>query len=247
MRLDRVINNPPAHRSGHSLNTAIVDLHEVWRSFDDATVVALRGVTFSVHPGEFVAIVGPSGCGKSTLLNLVGALDVPTSGTVRLDGTDLAATSDLASLRAHTVGFVFQSFNLLPTLTALENVQMPMFEMPWSRARRLDRAASLLESLGLGHRLHSRPATLSGGERQRVAIARSLANEPKLLLADEPTGNLDSESARQVMDLIEGVHRSRALTLIVVTHDPVVADRAPRQLQMLDGRLAGDTASARAE
>jgi ABC-type lipoprotein export system ATPase subunit len=219
------------------MESEIVRLSDVHRHFDNGAVQALRGISLSVGAGEFVAIMGPSGCGKSTLLHLMGALDAPTSGTVRVAGSDLTEIRDLSRFRAHTVGFVFQSSHLLPTLTAVENVQMPMFEMGWPAAERRRRAVDLLRAVGLGHRLGHCPAHLSGGERQRVAIARSLANGPQLLLADEPTGNLDSGNAGEVVTLLESIHRERGMTLVVVTHEPAVAARAGRTVRMFDGRV----------
>jgi len=217
----------------------MVFVSDVHREFDGGAVRALRGVSLTVRAGEFVAIMGPSGCGKSTLLHVVGALDRPTSGTLRLAGADLAGLRDLSRFRARTVGFVFQSFHLLPTLTAVENVQMPMFEMGWPAAERRRRAGALLDAVKLGHRANHRPGHLSGGERQRVAIARSLANGPQLLLADEPTGNLDSGSAGEIMALLESIHRERGMTLVVVTHEASVAARAGRTVHMVDGRIVG--------
>ena len=219
---------------------ALVELRGVERVFDKGAVAALRGVSLTVAAREFVSVMGPSGSGKSTLLHLIGALDTPSAGTVFVQGEDLRAKTDLAAFRARTIGFVVQAFHLLPTLTALENVQVPMFEMPWSRRERRQRAVDLLESVGLGDRLHHVPPTLSGGERQRVAIARSLANGPPLLLADEPTGNLDSEGATLVIDLLCAIHRERGMTVIVVTHDPIVAAAAERTFRMRDGRIVED-------
>lgn len=215
----------------------MVEAQDLRRSYDHDAVQALRGVSFSVAPGEFVSITGPSGCGKSTLLRLVGALDDRFDGSLCIDGVDLKHLKDPERFRSRVIGFVFQSFHLLPTLTALENVQMPMFEMPWPGAERKQRAASLLESLGLAARMHHLPAKLSGGERQRVAIARSLANEPRFLLADEPTGNLDSKSAQKVLEVLDDLHRARNLTILMVTHDPTVAAHAQRTLRMLDGEI----------
>ena len=211
------------------------------RSFDNGAVQALRGVDLAVRQGEFLAVQGPSGCGKSTLLQIMGALDEPSAGDVLFGGQSLRAIRDRARFRAQTVGFVFQSFHLLPTLSALENVQVPMLEMPWSRATREARAAELLAAVGLNDRLRHLPNTLSGGERQRVAVARSLANAPVILLADEPTGNLDSVSARRIMELFQSIHRERNMTMIVVTHDPEGARHADRIVQMLDGRIVSDT------
>jgi putative ABC transport system ATP-binding protein len=210
------------------------------KDFDDGQVLALRGVDFKIAEGEFVAIVGPSGSGKTTLLQMLGALDRPSSGTLRYRGQSLFDLPDPAAYRAHEIGFVFQSFHLLPTFTAVENVEIPMFEDHKSRAERTARAMDLLKSVGLEQRLNYFPATLSGGERQRVAIARSLANFPSVLLADEPTGNLDTESAKHVLDLLSSLHRDRHMTLILVTHDMSIARRAARALQMVDGHIVFD-------
>jgi ABC-type lipoprotein export system ATPase subunit len=214
----------------------LVEVRGVCRSFDNGRVHALRGVDLLVAAGESVAIMGPSGSGKSTLLHIIGTLDRPTSGDVRFDGRPLGSVGDLAGFRSRTVGFIFQSFNLLPTLTALENVQIPMFEVTRSAALRLARADALLARVGLADRRHQLPAQLSGGERQRVAIARSLANEPRLLLADEPTGNLDSTAASSIMDLLDELQRERDMTLVIVTHSPEIAARAGRTVRLLDGR-----------
>jgi ABC-type lipoprotein export system ATPase subunit len=211
------------------------------REFDDGQVKALRGVSFTIQSGEFVALMGASGSGKSTLLSLLGALDTADSGEIRYRGQPLSTFPDLASFRARHLGFIFQSFLLLPTLTALENVQVPMFETDWNRTERISRARDLLQAVGMEHRLHHMPDKLSGGERQRVAIARSLANEPSILLADEPTGNLDSKNAAQIMDLLRSVHKDRQNTMILVTHDPAVAAMADRIITMKDGQILSDT------
>ena len=223
------------------MRQALIEARNLQREFDGGCVKALRGADFSVSEGEFVAIVGPSGSGKSTLLQLLGALDSPSVGEVLFRGRSLNSLRDPAGFRARAIGFVFQSFHLLPTLTAVENVQVPMFEMPWPSGERRRRAAGLLEAVGLGDRMKHLPVKLSGGERQRVAIARSLANEPEVLLADEPTGNLDSESTARVLDLLQQIHAQRHMTIIVVTHDPDVARRANRTLRMLDGHIIADT------
>jgi len=208
--------------------------------YDDGQIQALRGVDFRIQAGEFVAIVGPSGSGKSTLLQMLGALDHPSAGTLLYRGASLAERADLSSYRAREVGFIFQAFHLLPAFTALENVQMPMFETPRCAAERKLRAVELLRAVGLEGRLHHFPAKLSGGERQRVAIARSLANGASVLLADEPTGNLDSESAGLIMDLIVRLHREQRITLILVTHDSGIARRAGRILEVRDGCIIAD-------
>ena len=206
------------------------------RFFPDGNVHALRGVSIRVTKGESVAITGPSGCGKSTLLHLLGGLDQPTAGEVRFAGTPLASL-DLDIYRARKVGFVFQSFYLLPTLTAVENVQVPMFETELPRAVRIVRAERLLDDVGLSHRRNQLPNRLSGGERQRVAIARALANEPSVLLADEPTGNLDSASQDEVLELLQRLRRERSLTLVIVTHSPEVAAATDRIIRLRDGKI----------
>jgi putative ABC transport system ATP-binding protein len=210
------------------------------KEFDDGQVQALRGVDFKIADGEFVAIVGPSGSGKTTLLQMLGALDRPSAGTLQYRGQSLLDLPDPAAYRAHEIGFVFQAFHLLPTFTAVENVEIPMFENHKTPVERKTRAVELLKSVGLEQRVNHFPAKLSGGERQRVAIARSLANSPSVLLADEPTGNLDSESAKHVLDLLTSLHRDRHMTLILVTHDMTIARRAARALQMVDGHIVFD-------
>ena len=216
------------------------------KDFDDGQVLALRGVDFRITQGEFVAVIGPSGCGKSTLLQLLGALDRPSAGTLFYRGGPLGALRDPASYRAREIGFIFQAFHLLPTFTALENVQIPMFETELTAPERTARAVELLQAVGLEHRLHHLPAKLSGGERQRVAIARSLANGPSVLLADEPTGNLDSENAHHVLELIIRLHREQSMTLLLVTHDLAIAQQASRTIQMKDGRIVKDEMRATA-
>jgi putative ABC transport system ATP-binding protein len=210
------------------------------KEFDDGTVKALRGVDIKIAEGEFVAIVGPSGSGKTTLLQLLGALDKPSEGKLNYRGQSLFDLPDTAAYRAHEIGFIFQAFHLLPTFTASENVQIPMFENNKSRDERKARALELLKAMGLEHRVDHFPAKLSGGERQRVAIARSLANSPSVLLADEPTGNLDSVSAGHVLELLTSLHRDRRMTMVLVTHDMTVAARASRAVQMRDGCVVFD-------
>ena len=210
------------------------------KEFDDGSVQALRGVDFSIAQGEFVAVIGPSGCGKTTLLQMLGALDRPSAGTLLYRGNSIPDLPDPSAYRAHEIGIIFQAFHLLPTFTAVENVQMPMFETDRSAVQRSERASALLKSVGLDHRLNHFPAKLSGGERQRVAIARSLANGPSVLLADEPTGNLDSENAHLILDLIIRLHRENNMTLVLVTHDMTIAQRAQRTIQMMDGRIVSD-------
>jgi ABC-type lipoprotein export system ATPase subunit len=209
----------------------------VSRTYDDGTVQALMNVSLDILEGDYLAIMGPSGSGKSTLLNLLGALDRPTSGDIVYRGKSLLKLADLDHFRAQTLGFVFQSFYLLPTLTAVENVQIPMFESALGPRERVRKAEELLEIVGLAQRSKHLPSKLSVGERQRVAIARALANDPKLLLADEPTGNLDSASGGTVLDLFDRLHRDRGLTLVVITHGVEVAARAERTIWIRDGRI----------
>ena len=218
---------------------AEVVVDHVSRSFEEGRIAALVDVSFRVEAGELVAITGPSGCGKSTLLNLIGALDRPTSGEILVVG-ERVADLDGARYRATVVGFVFQFHNLIPTLTALENVQIPMFGHELGRAARVERARLLLGEVGLSERASSYPTTLSGGERQRVAIARALANEPRLLLADEPTGALDSANGDQIVQLLQMVRAQRGTTVLLVTNDPDMAARADRTLRIRDGRIEED-------
>ena len=205
------------------------------------TLAVLRDVSFTVPQGEFVAVVGPSGSGKTTLLGLLAGLDVPTRGTVRLDGTDLARLTEdeRARLRGEKVGFVFQSFQLIPTLTALENVQVPL-ELRGDDGAPA-RARELLARVGLGDRVHHFPNQLSGGEQQRVAIARAFSNAPRLLFADEPTGNLDSETGAHIVELLETLNRESGTTIVLVTHDLSLARRAQRIIRLADGVVVSDT------
>lgn len=236
MSLAFLAMNPPLPESG-TANTPVFEAIGLKKDFDDGQVEALRGVDFRIAAGEFVAVTGPSGCGKTTLLQLLGGLDQPTAGTLRYRGKSIRELPDLAAYRAREIGFVFQAFHLLPSFTSFENVQIPMFETNRPRSERTDRALELLRAVGLEHRLNHLPAKLSGGERQRVAIARSLANGPSVLLADEPTGNLDSASAELVLDLIVRFHKERQMTLVLVTHDMAIARRASRALVMKDGQV----------
>ena len=225
----------------HPSDACLAEALAVTRSYENGRVKALRGVDLRIEAGDFVAITGSSGSGKTTLLQMLGGLDTPDSGEIRFRGQTLSSMGDLSSFRAQQVGFVFQSFHLLATLSACENVQVPMVESPLSRNDREQRAIQLLEQVGLGERVQHRPSELSGGERQRVAIARSLANDPDLLLADEPTGNLDRESTTMVMELLSRIHRANATTLVLVTHDPSTADYARRRIVMSDGMVESDS------
>ena len=213
---------------------------------DGVTVPALRGVTLEVPAGGYVALLGPSGSGKSTLMHLLGGLDRPTSGTLRIGGRDVADldAGQLAKLRNETIGFVFQAFHLLARTTAVDNVALPLVYRGVRTGERRRRAAAMLGRVGLGHRLDHRPNQLSGGEQQRVAIARALVTEPVVLLADEPTGNLDQSTGRAVLDLLEEINAERSVALVMVTHDREVAARARRQIEMRDGVVVNDSEAA---
>jgi putative ABC transport system ATP-binding protein len=219
---------------------AIIATQSVSRHYPDGNVLALSDVDIAVRKGEYVAVMGPSGSGKSTLLNVIGALDRPTAGEVFFEGQPLSKMRDPSRLRAQKIGYVFQSFLLIPTLTALENVQIPMFEGPLRARQRAERARELLQLVNMSHRSGHLPARLSVGERQRVAIARALANDPSVLLADEPTGNLDSRNTEEVLDLFSRLHREQGVTLVAITHCPEVARRADRIIRMRDGKIVSD-------
>ncbi|HUQ48831.1 MAG TPA: ABC transporter ATP-binding protein [Gemmatimonadaceae bacterium] len=225
---------------GGAPSNAVVEAHDLARDyrFGEDNVHALRGVTFDVGEGDYVAIVGPSGCGKSTLLNMLGVIDKPTGGRVRIRGHDVGDMRDreATSFRLHNIGFVFQRFYLMPTLTALENIELPMAEAGKKRLERRARASELLSYVGLGHRVNHRPSQLSGGEQQRVAIARALANKPAIILADEPTGELDAKTGSEVIELF-GKLNSEGATIIVVTHDEDLAKAAKRRIHMRDGLI----------
>jgi putative ABC transport system ATP-binding protein len=210
------------------------------RLYTDGNVAALTGVDLCIGRGEYIAVMGPSGSGKSTLLNLIGGLDRPTSGEILFDGVSLAAPGHLDRLRIDKVGFVFQAFHLLPTLSACENVQIPMFESSLGAAARRRRAAALLAEVGMTHRARHLPTQLSGGERQRVAIARALANDPMVLLADEPTGNLDTATGAEILKLFGRMHVERGLTILLVTHSQEIAEQAQRLIRLRDGRVVED-------
>jgi putative ABC transport system ATP-binding protein len=219
----------------------VIDVQNVTKELKlgQHTIHALRGVNMSIQRGEMVGIVGPSGSGKSTLLGIIGGLDTPTKGKVFIDGVDISRMNEgkLTEIRNQKIGFIFQFFNLIPTLTALENVALPIQFAQKTSHNPNRRAKELLTQLGLGDRLHHRPNQLSGGQQQRVAIARALANEPPLLLADEPTGNLDSESSENVLAALEEIRRETGTTVIIVTHDPELAVRADRVLTLRDGLI----------
>ena len=222
-------------------NNIVVETRNLTKVFGDGGAVrALDGVNLIVRPGELLSVMGPSGSGKSTLLHLIGALDRPTEGQILIRGQDLATVKDLDRFRNEEVGFVFQLHNLIPTLNAVENVEIPLYEQPLSEKKRRQKAAELLELVGLGDRLDHLPSQLSGGQRQKVAIARALVNDPAIVLADEPTGNLDSQSGQDVMALLQELNERQGATIIVVTHDPAVARTTKRIITLHDGRVARD-------
>jgi putative ABC transport system ATP-binding protein len=229
---------------------AMVELRDVCRNYrvGDQTVHALDHVDLDVEAGDYMSIMGPSGSGKSTLLNILGLLDRPSSGVYRLEGADVATLDDdeLARLRQQRIGFIFQSFHLIARLDALENVELPMILAGTAPGERRDRAQRMLESVGLGGRAHHRPDQLSGGERQRVAIARAMVMQPAVLLADEPTGNLDSKSGQEIIELVEKLNGD-GVGLLVVTHDPEIGRRATRHLELHDGKIHRDERAARPE
>ncbi len=223
----------------------LIEIKDAWKTYDvgEVKVHALRGLNISVFPGEFVAIQGPSGSGKSTAMNLVGCLDLPTSGIVKLDGKDISKLheSDLAQIRGKTIGFIFQKFNLIPTLSALENVKLPMSFQGIIEAERTKRAIELLNLVELGDRMDHLPSELSGGQQQRVAIARSLALDPPVILADEPTGNLDSKMGKIIMEFLDKLHKEKKKTIIMVTHDDNLAVHADRIEFLKDGQIVKST------
>jgi putative ABC transport system ATP-binding protein len=224
-------------------DSPLLRAERVSRTYVDGSVAALRDVSLSIAREEYVAVMGPSGSGKSTLLNLLGALDVPTEGEIFFQEQPLSKMRNLDRFRAHQIGFVFQSFHLLPTLTAVENVQIPMFEGPLSARGRRDKAYALLDAVGMRPRAEHLPAQLSVGERQRVTIARSLANDPSVVLADEPTGNLDTQSGGEVLDLFDSLRTRFGTTLVVITHSAEVAARAGRTVRIRDGRIESNCAA----
>ena len=224
--------------------TSLIDCQDVWKIYrlGDLEVQALRGLTVSIDQGEFVAIMGSSGSGKSTFMNIVGCLDTPTRGSYRMGEIDVGRmeTDELAELRNHRIGFVFQNFNLIPRTSALENVQLPLFYRGLSLREQRAKAVEALARVGLSGREHHYPAQLSGGQQQRVAIARALVTMPTLLLADEPTGNLDTESSREIMAVLESLNRQDGMTVLVVTHEPDIAAYAARKIVIKDGQVQED-------
>ncbi len=220
------------------MTNPILEVRNLQKSYDEGRIQALRGVDLSIAAGEFISISGHSGSGKSTLLQLIGGLDTPTCGEVLFNNAVLGSSIDLDTYRSRHIGFIFQAFHLLPTLRAIENVQVPMLAVKSDVHDRVQRAEGLLRGMGLEHRMAQYPNQLSAGERQRVAIARALANNPSILLADEPTGNLDSENSALIMEILIGIQKEQGMTLIVVTHEPEIANSAPRHIRIRDGKVA---------
>ena len=218
-------------------NENIIEIHNLKKSYDKGKIKALNGIDLEIKKGEFVSIIGPSGSGKSTLLNMLGALDTADEGTINVAGVDLTKSRDLSQFRSKEIGFVFQLHNLIPNLTVLENVQIPMLETPLSSEKMEERAMELLKSVQLEDKVDQRPTKLSGGQRQRVAIARALVNHPSIVLADEPTGSLDSKTGDIILDLLKDLHKKENVTLVMVTHEPYVANLAERIITVKDGKI----------
>jgi putative ABC transport system ATP-binding protein len=219
------------------MTSPALEVRSLYKSYDEGRIEALRGVDIAIAAGEYIAITGASGSGKSTLLHLLGGLDSPTSGEVLYNNAQLGSAVDLDTYRSQSVGFIFQAFHLMPTLRAIENVQLPMLGCKSDGRDRAARARDLLKEMGMEHRMNQYPNQLSAGERQRVAIARALANEPEILLADEPTGNLDSVNSARTMEILTGIQKQRGMTLIVVTHANDIAHSAARQIRIRDGKV----------
>ena len=219
-----------------------VEIKGLYKSYENGKIKALNGINLTIREGEFVSIIGPSGSGKSTLLNMLGALDVPDSGTIIVAGQDLSSSKKLNEFRSEKIGFIFQLHNLIPNISVVENIEIPMYTQGLSSSEMRSRALSLLDDVGLKDKAKILPNKLSGGERQRVAIARALANEPSIILADEPTGSLDSKTSSKTLKLLIDLHESKNVTLIIVTHDMDVAKLAGRVIEVLDGEIisAGD-------
>lgn len=235
------LDETPAPVGAEVAAEPVIEISDVWKlhKLGDEVVKALKAAELQVMPGEFVCLMGPSGSGKSTLLNIIGGLDRPTKGTVKISGQDTAqlTESQFAALRHDTIGFIFQSYNLIPFLSAVENVELPLMFEPYDRRSLRQRATELLEMVGLGHRIHHQPTKMSGGEQQRTAIARSLISSPTLVLADEPTANLDHHTGETVVRMLRDLCSTLGVTVVASTHDPTVADEASRVVRMRDGQI----------
>jgi putative ABC transport system ATP-binding protein len=218
-------------------NKNVIEIKNLKKSYDNGNIRALNGIDLNIKKGEFVSIIGPSGSGKSTLLNMIGALDKGDEGSINVAGIDLMHKKDLSEFRSGEIGFVFQLHNLIPNLSVFENVQIPMLETSASGKEMEERALELLRSVGLEDKLKTRPTKLSGGERQRVAIARALVNHPSIILADEPTGALDSKTGDMILNILKDLHKKENVTLVMVTHEPYVANMADRIITVLDGKI----------
>jgi putative ABC transport system ATP-binding protein len=233
------------------MNTTVIDTHHISKTFNPDTipVYAIQDVHLHIERGEFTALVGPSGSGKTTLLNMIGGLDKPDEGNIIINGTDitLLSAAKLIEFRLHHIGFVFQSYNLIPVLTAKENVELIMLLQGIGKKQRAQRVTKLFEQIGMADKMDSRPARLSGGQQQRVAVARALASQPEFILADEPTANLDSQSAANLLDMMEQLNREAAMTFLFSTHDQRVIERARRVITLVDGKIASDTAAVNTE
>jgi putative ABC transport system ATP-binding protein len=219
----------------------LIQIENLEKRYDNGAITALNGINLQIMEGEFVSIMGPSGSGKSTLLNMIGALDRADSGKICVSGIDLMSKKDLSTFRSQEIGFVFQMHNLIPNLTVLENVEIPLYETKLNTEQMRERALELLKSVNLTDKINQKPTKLSGGERQRVAIARALVNNPSIILADEPTGSLDSKTGDVILNLLKELHRRENVTLVMVTHEKYVADMADRIINVLDGKISFDS------
>ncbi len=222
------------------MSEPLIKMEDVVKTYDDGSVKALRGISLEIEENDFVSIIGPSGSGKSTLLNMMGALDVPDSGKIVINGVDLTSGADLSKFRSDNIGFVFQLHNLIPNLSVQDNVEIPLVVKDISEEDANAKSKAILEELGLGDKLDQNPTKLSGGQRQRVAIARALINDPPIILGDEPTGSLDQTTGKKILGILQGLHEDSNVTLIIVTHDPNIAKLANRTIEIIDGKIIAD-------